>query len=300
MPELPEVEVIRRGLEKHLQGTIIREVELQPCRIFQMSRPRRSLAVLKSQTIQQIGRRGKYLIWKLDQHLLVVHLGMTGQFTVRIPELADSPRFLRHPTTGLQRIRQHAPDRHTHLQLHLRDGRSAFYRDIRKFGRVYLFRKSDSGLETLFSRLGLEPLSTAYRWEPFAAALKGRRTTVKALLLNQSIVAGIGNIYADEILFQARIHPLRRVNSLRLFEKSRLFEAIAEVLERGIRFGGTTLRDYVASDGQRGSHQHELKVYGRQGQPCLRCRRVLKKIVVAQRGTHFCPHCQPRSRPAGT
>ena len=298
MPELPEVEVIRRGLQERLLGAIVHEVELQPCRIFQMERPRRSLALLESQEIRQIGRRGKYLIWKLDQHRLVVHLGMTGQFTVRNPEAADSPRFLRHPTTGLQRIRQHAPDRHTHLQLHLRDGRSVLYRDIRKFGRVYLFGKNDSGLETLFSGLGFEPLSADYRWEPFAAALKNRRANVKALLLNQRFVAGIGNIYADEILFQARVHPLRRVNSLRLFEKSRLFETIVEVLKRGIRFGGTTLRDYVSSDGQQGSHQHELKVYGRQGQPCLRCRSVLKKIVVAQRGTHFCPRCQHRSRPS--
>jgi formamidopyrimidine-DNA glycosylase len=152
-------------------------------------------------------------------------------------------------------------------------------------------------LDEFFEHLGLEPFTSTYELQAFLTLMKGRETRIKTLLLNQSFVAGVGNIYADEALFESGIHPARRVNRLRVYEKKSLFEAIPRVLERGIRFGGTTVRDFINSEGTSGDHQQKLNVYGREGRPCRFCESALRKIVVSQRGTHFCPICQPRSGP---
>jgi len=295
MPELPEVETIRQGLRGQILGATIRDVELTGCRIFQTP-AELLLERLPQQQLVEIDRRGKFLIVRLNRDRLVIHLGMTGQLTVWYPERPDSEGFLRHPVTGLQRVRQHSADKHTHLQLHFEDGRSLLFRDPRKFGKCHLLEK-ESELTALLAHLGMEPLSDEYTLPAFLNGLKGRKTSIKALLLNQRVVAGVGNIYADEALFQASIHPSRRANRLRRYEKERLFQAIRLALEKGVTYGGTTLRDYVNSDGREGGNQDELLVYGRTEQPCPRCGVRIEKIVVAQRGTHFCPSCQPRSRP---
>ncbi len=294
MPELPEVETIRRGLVDEVVGRRIDEVLARQCRVFQTKIA--LLEGLAGQVIRSLWRRGKYLIFDLDRCSFVVHLGMTGQLTLRDPRQMDSDGFLRHPTTGLQRTRQHAPDRHTHLQVALEDGNWMLYRDIRKFGRIYVFENEGAGLEKLLSRLGLEPLSEEYRLPDFLDRMSNRKLRVKSLLLDQRFVAGVGNIYADEALFEARIRPSRRVHGLRRYEKERLFASVRNVLERGLDFGGTSLRDYVNSDGELGSNQEELRVYGRAGLPCLVCGNAISKTVISQRGTHFCAHCQP-SRP---
>ncbi len=293
MPELPEVETIRRGLEAELAGARVAEVELRPCRIFRTS-PEAFSKRLPGQSFRAFRRRGKFLVFELDDCFWIVHLGMTGQMTVRHPDRSDSPGFLKHPATGLQRARQHPPDRHTHLLLALQDGRAVLYRDVRKFGRQELLERDETMLEEYFASLGLEPLSSEYSWEAFRAGLRGRRLAIKAALLQQNVVAGVGNIYADEALFQAGVHPSRLVHRIRMHELRDLFEAIPKVLSRGIRFGGTSLRDYVNSDGAQGSNQNELEVYGRAGQPCPRCGWEIQRIVVSQRGTHFCLRCQPR------
>ena len=295
MPELPEVETIRQGLREQILGATIRDVELTGCRIFQTP-AELLLARLPQQQIVEIDRRGKFLIVRLSRDRLVIHLGMTGQLTVWYPERPDSEDFLRHPVTGLQRVRQHSVDKHTHLQLQFKDGRSLWFRDPRKFGKCHLLEK-ESELTALLTHLGMEPLSDEYTMPTFLKGLQGRKTSIKALLLNQRVVAGVGNIYADEALFQAAIHPSRRANRLRRYEKQRLFQAIRLALEKGVTYGGTTLRDYVNSDGREGGNQDELFVYGRTGQPCPRCGTRIEKIVVAQRGTHFCPGCQSRSKP---
>ncbi len=293
MPELPEVETIRRGLEQRLPGGRIREVELRPCRVFRDD-PELLSQQLPGQRFEAFRRRGKFLIIELSDWFWIVHLGMTGQLTVRLPERPDSPRFLRHPATGLQRVRQHAPDHHTHLHALLEDGRELLYRDVRKFGRQLLLPRDEDRLRSHFAHLGLEPFGEEYRWEAFRGRLDGRKLAIKSLLLQQNVVAGVGNIYADEALFEARIHPCSRVHRLRRYEQKRLFEAIPEVLRRGVRFGGTTLRDYLDSDGQQGTNQDELRVYGRPEEPCPRCGTPIEKIVVSQRGTHYCPQCQRR------
>ena len=295
MPELPEVETIRQGLREQILRATVHDVESTACRIFQ-SPLEVLLERLPGQHIVEIDRRGKFLIIRLSCDRLVIHLGMTGQLTVWHPERPDSEGFLRHPVTGLQRVRQHSADKHTHLQLHFDDGRSLLFRDPRKFGKCHLLEK-ETELAALLSHLGIEPLSDEYTLEAFLKRMKGRKTSIKALLLDQRVVAGVGNIYADEALFRASIHPSRRAHHLRRYEKVRLFQAVRLALERGVVYGGTTLRDYVRSDGREGENQEKLLVYGRPGQACPRCGTGIEKIVVAQRGTHFCSNCQPRSKP---
>lgn len=293
MPELPEVETIRRGLLLRVPGRLIRKVVTSDARIFQCDRAEIE-EKLPGQSVLSLSRRGKFLIFKLQRELLIFHLGMTGQLTLRDPAAQDSPSFLRHEVTGLQRVRQHPPDHHTHLQVHFDDGTSLLFRDPRKFGKVHLLENSSRALTEFFSGLGLEPLSPEYDMVAFLRALEGRNIRIKTLLLDQKFVAGVGNIYADEALFEARIHPLRTVRSMRRWEKEKLFEAIPRVLQKGIEFGGTSLRDYIQSDGARGNHREELKVYGRHGKPCRRCGSPIEKIYLNQRGTHFCPGCQLR------
>ncbi len=296
MPELPEVETIRRGLESRVEQLEILGIKASGCRIFQID-PAELAGALEGESFTALERLGKFLIFRLKERTLVIHLGMTGQLTLRQPEVADAAGFVRHPVTGLQRVRQHAPDRHTHLQIHFENGSALLYRDIRMFGKVYLLSPAEAARDRFFARLGLEPFSEEYQLEAFLARFRGRTLAAKSLLLDQRFVAGVGNIYADEALFEAAIHPLRRVRTLRRYERKRLFRTIKDVLEKGIRFGGTSMRDYINSDGESGSFQEELLVYGRRGEDCFLCGTEIEKIVVSQRGTHFCPACQPRGRP---
>ena len=294
MPELPEVETIRRGLMPRLIGQQVSHLVGSRARIFQTSIPELT-ARLPGQAVNLLTRRGKFLVFHLDRDILVVHLGMTGQLTLRDPDLQDSPRFLRQPVTGLQRVRQHPPDRHTHLQIFFLDGRNLMLRDPRMFGKVLLARREDGVVDRLFEGMGPEPLSEEFSRDWFLAAVRKRsRVRIKSLLLDQRFVAGIGNIYADEALFEAGVHPAKRVRYLKRSEKEQLFEAIPLVLKRGIEFGGTSLRDYINSDGALGTNQDELNVYGRNGEPCRKCGAVLARVVISQRSTHFCPSCQHR------
>lgn len=293
MPELPEVETIRRGLEPHALGKRIERVLVGDTKILQVTK---SLLVRKlpGQTIRRLSRRGKFLILELDRDYLIFHFGMTGQMTFRRSDREDTPRFKRHSVTGLEQATQHAPDRHTHLQIFFEAGGALFLRDVRKFGKVFLLKKNKDTLSGFFGRLGIEPFTPDYTLQAFLDRCRNRKLRLKSFLLDQSFVAGIGNIYADEALFEAGIHPARTVRSLRRFEKERLFEAVPRVLERGIDYGGTSFRDYVNSNGDPGSHQEELKVYGRCGEACLRCGSAIRRMVISQRGTHYCPTCQPR------
>ena len=294
MPELPEVETIRRGLEPYAVGQRVVDVTAADCKIFKVE-PARLLEDLPGQKIHELDRRGKFLIAGLDRHYLLFHFGMTGQLTFRHPDRPDSKGFHRHPVTGLQRTLQHAPDRHTHLHIHLEEGGALLFRDIRKFGKVFLFEKGENVLAQFFAGLGLEPFSPSYNLAAFLEGFRNRKLRIKSLLLDQRFVAGVGNIYADEALFRAGIHPARTVRSLRRWEKESLFEAIPAVLQEGIDHGGTSLRDYVQSDGEMGSHQENLKVYGQEGESCYQCEDPIQKMVMGQRGTHFCSICQPRS-----
>ena len=220
-----------------------------------------------------VDRRGKYLLWRLASgRTLVVHLRMTGSF--------------RHAPTG-----DLPADTHRRATVLLDTGAEVAYRDVRRFGTWELL---DEGhlRPYLATRLGPEPLAPSFSAARLATIAEGRRSPVKAFLLDQRRVAGIGNIYADEALWRARIHPLRPTGELDGDEVSRLHRAVRAALRRGVELQGSTLRDYVTPDGDGGGMQDEFHVYGRLGEPCDRCGRPIERIVVGGRGTWFCPHCQ--------
>lgn len=291
MPELPEVETIRRGLEAAVPGRRIRRVEVRCDRVLLKPDAATFARELTGQAFGPPKRHGKFLILPLDRHTLLVHLGMTGQITVRDPELEDQP-FERQAITGLQRTTQHPVDGHTHIVLDLEDGRQLMYRDIRKFGKWRLYRPEELEQVPELTRLGPDPFTPAYRLEEFRASLKRTRRAVKAALLDQGLVAGVGNIYADEALFLAGIRPSRRGVTLTRAEMTKLFGTVKHVLELGIQNRGTTLADYRDASGQSGSNQTSLQAYGRYGEACYRCGGELRRATVGQRTTTWCPRCQ--------
>jgi len=294
MPELPEVETIRRGLVTKILNKPIRSVKVRCPRIILHTRPHELEAALANQTIKGISRRGKFLLFETKDYKLLVHLGMTGQLTYWDKAATNDKKFFVHPLTGLQKARQHAVDKHTHVSLYFEDGDALHYRDIRQFGKWRLYRREEFTQAREFWSLGLEPFTSGYCWGQFLERFDGRTLRIKSLLLNQSFVAGVGNIYADEALFDAKIHPERRAGTLTLQEKRRLFHAIPKVLRRGLKYGGTSFQNYLNAEGERGSNQERLRVYGREGGKCFRCRGEVVRIVVSQRSSHLCPRCQPR------
>ena len=233
------------------------------------------------------------LLLETEDYRLLIHLGMTGQLTYWDKTATNDNNFFVHPLTGLQKSRQHTVDKHTHVSLYFADGNALHYRDIRQFGKWRLYRREEFADAREFWSLGLEPFTPDYRWARFRKRCDGRKLKIKSLLLNQSFVAGVGNIYADEALFEARIHPERRVATLTQQEKRRLFHAIPKVLKRGLKYGGTSFQNYLNAEGEKGSNQERLRVYGRKGEKCLRCRAQVARVAVSQRSSHFCPRCQP-------
>jgi formamidopyrimidine-DNA glycosylase len=272
MPELPEVETVCRSLARELAGRRIVGVHsIGWPRIVAAPSADALCAALCDRAIERVERRAKYVLIRLDNaETLVVHLRMTGQLLV-VPAAAAS-------------------DKHTHIVLSLDDGRELRFHDTRKFGRWWLLNAL--GMAELEARLGVEPLDAAFTAQVLARALQGRKTKLKPLLLDQSLIAGIGNIYADEALWLARLHPLRPANTLSEAEISALHAGIVAALDQGVARRGTTLVNYRDANGEGGENQHHLNAYGRTGDPCPRCGTPLERITVAQRSTHFCPTCQ--------
>lgn len=273
MPELPEVETIAREMrDSDLVGMrIIRAVIAWPKTIEGLSSGAFSQKIA-NQKIKDVSRRGKYLIISLNRSQLLVHLRMTGKFSI---------------INNAQK-----PHSHERVRLIFADGRALCYEDQRKFGRWQLV---DDSAEAL-AHLGLEPLSSEFTWEAFLAMLKKHSGQIKPFLLNQEHIAGLGNIYVDEALWEAKIHPQQLLSTLNENTMKALYHAIPNVLMRGLANKGTSLGDhranYQSMRGARGKNQSELRVFHREGCPCVRCGTTIVKIVVVQRGTHFCPHCQ--------
>lgn len=272
MPELPEVEHAARSLGAQITGSRIASIrKLDWERMVEAPEVEAFRSLLEGRLVVAVGRRAKWIIATLDDGwTLALHLRMSGYITVHGP--ADEP------------------DKHTHLVLALDDGRQVFFHDTRKFGRARLL--DAEGLLALDAAHGLEPLADQFTPEILGGLLHKRKTKIKPLLLDQKTVAGIGNIYADEALWRAGIHPLRPSNSLSDDEVLRLHAGIRAALGAGLHHGGSTLRDYRNSYGEAGTNQDHFNVYDQQGKPCPRCGATIKKTVVAQRGTHLCPACQ--------
>jgi formamidopyrimidine-DNA glycosylase len=301
MPELPEVETIARDLRGLVRGSRIVGARSDWPKTLRSHDAAAFAAAVSGREIVDIGRRGKQLLVMLsaasdvepgspsgtsavsvdpdpaEPAVLTVHLKMTGQLFV---VSAATPQ-----------------DRHIHLVLELGDGRELRFRDMRKFGRIGLYRRDlDTGVPTAGEARGVlpggeEPLSGEFTPERFLAMCAGRRGRLKTLLMNQDFLAGVGNIYADEALWRSRLHPLRHADSLRPDEASRLYVALREVLFEAVAFRGSSIDDYTAPDGD-GSMQERLAVYQRAGEPCQRCGHAIRRIVVGGRSTHFCGWCQ--------
>lgn len=296
MPELPEVETIVRMLAPGVEGRRIEAAELKLGRLLLGSNPADFAAMISGQSILRILRRGKYIVFELDSISLVVHLGMTGQLTFSPAAYHEDGSFIR-TVTGLQKAKGvHPVDKHTHLILHLEGGERVLFRDPRTFGKIFLVEGHAWADHPRIRILGDEPLTL--RVKPFLArnfpASSAR--AIKALLLDQSFLAGVGNIYADEALFRSGIHPSLPVRDVKAPQRIRLLEAVKDVLRKGIKNSGTTFSDYRKPDGSEGSNFERLQVYGRGGQPCRVCRTTLLKSLVAQRGTVHCPKCQGKPR----
>ena len=272
MPELPEVETIRSRLAPGLAGRTLERVEILDGRLTRPELPEVVAAELVGERVADVRRRGKYLILAFEsgRHLLV-HLRMTGSF--------------QHPASD-------AADPHRRAVVTLDDGSWVAYRDVRRFGTWLLLEPGELE-DYLAARIGGEPFDAAFTTASFARALEGRRAPVKAALLDQKAVAGVGNIYADEALWRARIHPLTPAGDLERRAVGRLRRAVREALELGIARQGATLRDYRDPGGENGAMQLEFRVYGRDGEPCERCGTPIAKTRAAGRGTWFCPACQP-------
>jgi formamidopyrimidine-DNA glycosylase len=273
MPELPEVETVRTGLEPVLEGRRLEQVEIRDSRLTAPDDPREIAAELEGERVAAVERRGKYLIVRFESgRALLAHLRMTGAFL----------------TNGA------AEDAYTRAAVSLDDGGRFTYRDVRRFGTWRLLEPGELD-PYLGVRLGVEPLGPRFTAAWLAKKLEGRRAPIKGALLDQRTVAGLGNIYADEALWRARIHPLRPAGELTADEVRRLPRAIRDALRHGVARQGATLRDYRQPDGSQGGMQREFHAYGRLGEPCDRCGRPIEKIRVAGRGTWFCPQCQSRS-----
>ena len=274
MPEMPELETIRRTLEPHLKGRRIIQVEVLLSRQIKWPEPDQFVARLVGCTIERLERKGKYLLLVLDNDIhLVFHLRMTGQLCYREKGAADGT--------------------HSRIIFNLDGGDRLIYGDVRTFGTLYAMKPEELPKIQGLAELGPEPLSEEFTIDYLRTALAKKKTKIKGFLLDQRKIGGLGNIYVDEALFLSGIHPLRTAGSVTEEELPKLHEAINRVIREGIEDGGTTFRDYRNGDGGKGSHQENLFAYGRDGEPCRVCGTAMEKIRVGGRGTHFCPKCQP-------
>lgn len=275
MPELPEVETVRRGLEALVLGKTIERVTVTLGRIIRKPDDVEEFKLLlQGLQIEEVKRRGKYLLFGVGPYTLVSHLRMEGRYGLYS---AEEP-----------------VEKHTHVIFHFIDGTELRYKDVRQFGTMDILPRDDvSGLPGL-AELGPEPLDAEFTVEALQRQLQKRRSgKIKAVLLDQTFVAGLGNIYVDEVLFVSGIHPEESVTRLRPDQVERLQRAIVEVLTHSVNLGGSSIKSYVNGHGQEGQMQHQLRVYGHEQEPCPNCGTAILKTRLAGRGTHFCPTCQP-------
>ncbi len=271
MPELPEVETIRRDLINLVAGKTILGIRIKLPRIIRKHKSAGEIRKrIVGKKVKELDRRGKSLLFHLDGDILVIHLGMTGQILFSTQK---------HPFQK---------DKYTHAVIDFEEGKQLLFKDVRQFGQMYVVRKEN--LEKTLE-LGPEPLVKSFTLDVLRKLLSAP-TKIKVLLMDQKKIAGIGNIYSDEILFEARIHPLRPANSLSQDEVKRLYQAIAAILKKGIKYRGTSADSYLDALGRKGRYEEHHRVYRRSGEPCRVCRTTIKRITIGGRSAHFCPKCQ--------
>lgn len=270
MPELPEVETTLRGIKPHIHGQTVQKVIVRQPQL-RWPIPKDLSKAIHNQTIESVERRAKYLLLKTKAGVLIIHLGMSGRLRI---------------------LQQHvAAEKHDHVDIKFQDRVTLRYTDPRRFGCL-LWTDEDPLNHTLLRNLGPEPLSTDFNGDYLYERARGRQCAVKTFIMNSQIVVGVGNIYASEALFLAGISPRRCAQRISLARCHELSDAIKTVLSNAIKAGGTTLRDFLSSDGKPGYFRQKLLVYGREGQACTKCKKLLKRIVIGQRSTVYCSHCQ--------
>jgi formamidopyrimidine-DNA glycosylase len=275
VPELPEVETIRRHLAPYVEGRVIDRLEVLDARWCEPAPPEELSAAVEGRRIERLSRRGKYLDWELgDEVHVVMHLRMTGN--ILVAGNGDLP--------------------HLRVRITLDSGENVVFTDPRRFGTGVVLLGDEARDAYFAARLGVEPLSSDFTAEALRAQAARRKQPVKAFLLSQERVAGVGNIYADEALFRARIHPLRPVGTLKRAQIADLRDAVVESLQAGIDAKGATIDDFRHPDGASGSFQDRFLIHLREGEPCVRCGRTVVKMRAAGRGTYVCERCQPRPR----
>lgn len=277
MPELPEVETIRSQLAERITGRTVVGMEIVDAKFAEPAEPAELIAAVEGRRIDEVGRRGKYLLWQFDDgEVFALHLRMTGRLHWRAGPPPEEVRFLRATFT-------------------LDDGASMTFSDMRRFGRAWMLPRDTDEREAYWAgRVGPEPLADSFTGDDFAERISRRSGPIKAVILNQAVVAGVGNMYADEALFRAGIHPLRPASSLSLTEARKLHRAIRDRLRLAIKKGGASIDDYRDGLGNKGEMQEMLRVHLHEGEPCPKCRTTIVKSRVAQRGTYVCSTCQPR------
>ncbi|SES94370.1 DNA-formamidopyrimidine glycosylase [Paenibacillus sp. NFR01] len=274
MPELPEVETVKRTLNTLITGKQIQSVTVRLPRIIQRPDDVQAFAVLlEGRRILEIARRGKFLRFVMDGLVMVSHLRMEGRYGLY--------------TSG------EPLDKHTHVIFHFTDGTELRYTDVRQFGTMHLFQPGEDLELAPLKKLGQEPLDPLFTAERFKEIVGAKGTKIKPLLLNQEYIVGIGNIYVDESLHRAGIHPEETAKSITPDRLDRLHAAIVATLSESVKVGGSSVKSYVNGQGESGNYQHQLLVYGRSGEPCTVCGTMIEKTVVGGRGTHYCPVCQP-------
>lgn len=273
MPELPEVETVARTLKSLIVGKTIESVQVFLPRIIQKPAEIEQFCdALIGHSIVDVARRGKFLRIILDGLVLVSHLRMEGRYGV---------------FEDLEPV-----EKHTHVIFDFTDGTQLRYKDVRQFGTMHLFKEGEELLELPLRKLGIEPLSDQFTFELLRSKLEKRTSKIKPLLLNQELIVGLGNIYVDEALFTAKIHPERTPDTLTTQEWKRLHQAIVDTLSRAVEAGGSSIKSYVNGQGEMGMFQQQLLAYGRVNEPCSSCGTPIEKFVVGGRGTHICPKCQ--------
>jgi formamidopyrimidine-DNA glycosylase len=279
MPELPEVETIRRHLAPYVEGRVLRALDVRDPRWCRPLAPEEIAAAVEGRRVEVLGRRGKYLIWELEDDVhLMLHLRMTGTL------LLDPP----------------AAPRHARVRFALDGGHEVIFDDPRRFGTGELALGTEARSDFFAARLGVEPLSPDFTSAHLHALTRASRAPIKAFLLDQRKVAGVGNIYADEALFRARIHPLRPASRLSRGQVAALRDAVVTSLEEGLAAKGASIDDFRHPDGVQGSFQDRFLIHLREGEPCLVCGRPVRKLRAAGRGTYVCERCQARPRQAAT
>jgi len=273
LPELPEVETVARTLKSLVQGKTISDVQVFLPRIIQKpAEIEQFCSALIGHTIVDVARRGKFLRIILDGLVLVSHLRMEGRYGAFND---DEP-----------------VEKHTHVIFSFPDGTQLRYKDVRQFGTMHLFKEGEELLELPLRKLGIEPLSDQFTHELLRSKLEKRTSKIKPLLLNQELIVGLGNIYVDEALFTAKIHPERTPDTLSKQEWKKLHQAIVDTLSRAVEAGGSSIKSYVNGQGEMGMFQQQLLAYGKENEPCSSCGTSIVKFVVGGRGTHICPQCQ--------